>query len=265
MLSQVSQQLVKTPVKGRPKKGKAFRGTPKKIDRRDYGVSPSSQVRDPNAPLGLLNLAENVCFFNSVVQVLYAIPAFRNLVQELVPDDNQAIIAIKHMFQEISNSNEPVRTSGYVQLLGLPNYIFGRQYDAHECLLEFLDRIYPIITNDCMFKVSMLESVACNRNDCDKQLDTSAIGYDIELIVEDDPTVTQTVTGILSNVENYRELLKGYQCDKCKTWNTSMKRDSISQTSDILILTLKLFKTVDDFGTTVKIIPNLNIQDELSL
>ena len=102
----------KSPMKGRPKKGKGFRGTPKKIDRID-DVSPSTQVIDPNAPLGLLNRAENVSFFNSIVQVLYAIPALQNFVQELAPD-NQAIIAIKDMFQEMSISNEPVRTSTYM-------------------------------------------------------------------------------------------------------------------------------------------------------
>ena len=123
---------------------------------------------DQSIPLGLLNKAENVCFLNSV-QVLYAIPNLRDFVQELAPD-NQAIIAIKGMFQEISVSNEPVRTSRYLQDLGLANYIFRTRYDAHECLLQVLDKMYPNITDDCMFKVVMLESIICEDNNCDKRI-----------------------------------------------------------------------------------------------
>ena len=33
-------------------------------------------VRDPNIPLGLINSRENVCFFNSVMQVLYSLPVY---------------------------------------------------------------------------------------------------------------------------------------------------------------------------------------------
>ena len=31
----------------------------------------SGVIRDPNNPLGLINYGENICFFNSVIQVLY--------------------------------------------------------------------------------------------------------------------------------------------------------------------------------------------------
>ena len=31
-------------------------------------------VRDPNVPLGLINYGENICFFNSVIQVLHSLP-----------------------------------------------------------------------------------------------------------------------------------------------------------------------------------------------
>ena len=58
-----------TPKKGRPKKG-GFKGTPKKM---------SPIFEKENIPLGLLNQpGENVCFFNSTVQMLNALPAFRN-------------------------------------------------------------------------------------------------------------------------------------------------------------------------------------------
>ena len=280
----------KTPIKGRLNKSETFRGTPSKqkpVTNRnsdiDFNITPllrnvrdpnipkegksfrvtpikqrSSNVRDVNIPLGLLNTGDNVCFFNSVVQVLYAIPAFRNFVQELAPD-NQAITAIEDMFQEISNSNEPVRTSRYVQLLGLPNYIFGRQYDAHECLMKFLDKIYPRITDECMFKVTMLEWLVCDN--CGKRIDQNVEGIDIGLNVKD-AIGTQTVTGLLSHLQNATQLVD-YKCDQCHRVNKCTKADLISHTSDMLILNLKLFKTVDNYGTIKKITPKLNIQDEL--
>ena len=40
-------------------------------------------VRDPNIPIGLINYGENVCFFNSVIQVLYCLPLFRDYMNKL--------------------------------------------------------------------------------------------------------------------------------------------------------------------------------------
>ena len=108
---------------------------------------------DSSIPLGLLNRGENVCFFNCVVQTLYAIPAFRAFIQELVPI-NEAARAIKQMFEEILNSNESVRSSKYVRRLALTGYQFRHQYDAHECLLHILNKVYPTITDNCLFTIS---------------------------------------------------------------------------------------------------------------
>ena len=64
----------KSPMKGRPNKSKGFRGTPikqKKCDEvQNIDFNISSNARDINIPLGLLNLGENVCFFNSVLYYL---------------------------------------------------------------------------------------------------------------------------------------------------------------------------------------------------
>ena len=38
------------------------------------------------------------------------------------------------------------------------------QYDAHECLLQLLVKIYPNINDDCMFKINKLELTLFN--DC---------------------------------------------------------------------------------------------------
>ena len=40
-------------------------------------------IRDASIALGLINYGENVCFFNSVIQVLYSVPVFRNYINKL--------------------------------------------------------------------------------------------------------------------------------------------------------------------------------------
>ena len=109
---------------------KGFRGTPKKCNFSsdiDFNVT---YIRDPNIPLGLMNERENVCFFNSVIQVLYSLPTFKEFIQQLSAT-NAVISEIKNLFQEIKSSNVPVRTSDYVHNLGLRDYSLGIQYDAH--------------------------------------------------------------------------------------------------------------------------------------
>ena len=127
----------------------------------------------------MLNQGENVCFFNCVVQALYAISAFRDFIQVLTTS-TQAVRAIKEMFEQISISNEPIKTSKYIQRLNLSDYVFHQQYDAHECLIQFLDRIYPTITDNCMFKISILESTQCSsqENNCDHCIEKSIEGTD---------------------------------------------------------------------------------------
>ena len=162
---------------GRSKKIKGFRGTPKKCNFSsdiDFNVT---YIRDPNIPLGLMNQGENVCFFNSVIQILYTLPAFREFIQQLSPT-NAVVSEIKNLFGEIESSNVPVRTSDYVQNLGLRDYSLGMQYDAHECLLQLLEKIDPAINDDCMFKVSIPESTLCVRNDCDHTINKEDICID---------------------------------------------------------------------------------------
>ena len=73
-----SQKYYKSPCR-RPKKIKVFRGTSKKIDLVSNNVKvDSSVIRDETAALGLTDNRENVCFFNSVMQVLYSLPLFRH-------------------------------------------------------------------------------------------------------------------------------------------------------------------------------------------
>ena len=42
-------------------------------------------VRDSNIPLVIIKYEENVCFFNSIIQVLYCLPLFRDYISKLRP------------------------------------------------------------------------------------------------------------------------------------------------------------------------------------
>ena len=143
--------------------------------------------------------------------------------------------------------------------------IFHEQYDAHECLLQLLNRIYPTITNDCMFKVSMLESTVCSNqeNNCHHHIEKLVEGTDLALQVEDTRNI-QTVTDLLSKIQR-PGIVEDYKCDLCNTKNTSNKADLITHTSNVLIIHLKIFKCIDAYGTIKKIIPNLNIEEKIYL
>ena len=57
------------------------------------------------------------------------------------------------------------------------------QYDAHECLLQFLANIYPNINDDCMFKINKLESTLCN--DCGDTANNDSVCVNRSLHLED--------------------------------------------------------------------------------
>ena len=58
-------------------------------------------MRDPNIPLGLINYGKNVCFFNSVIQVLCFLPVFRDYITILRPPVKGVAMKIKKPFSEI--------------------------------------------------------------------------------------------------------------------------------------------------------------------
>ena len=111
-------------------------------------------LRDPNILLGLINYGENVCFFNSVIQVLHCLPSYRDYMRPPVED---VAIKIGKRFRKIETLNESVRTSNYMRYLSLQGYEPGMQYDSHERLLQLLPKIYFSFNDDCMFKIDQLE------------------------------------------------------------------------------------------------------------
>ena len=145
---------------------KPLAGSSKRISSKaDFSV-----IRDPNIPLGFMNYGENLCFFNSVIQVLYSLPVFRDHINKLQLPVKGVVMKIKE------TSSEPVRTSNYVRYLAVHNYEHEMQYDAHECLMQLLAKAYPNINDDCVFKINKLDSTLCN--DCDHTANNDGVCID---------------------------------------------------------------------------------------
>ena len=96
------------------------------------------------------------------------------------------------------------------------------QYDAHECLLQLLGKIYPNINDDCMFKINKLESTLCNDRGHTAINDGVCIDWSLHL---EDSSNVQTISGMLHQLMDSKgEYLENYSCvDGCQKLNTSTK------------------------------------------
>ena len=158
--------------KGTPKKNKGFKGTPnklRKVDEQNIESVDSINTRNISAPLGLKNYPnQNVCFFNSVIQVLFSVESFREHIRQLNTID-PIVLTIKNLFRQIecsNHSNTSIETYLYVQSLELPDYQPGLQFDAHECLIHILNLIYLLrpdnsVPDESVFQISSLQSILC--------------------------------------------------------------------------------------------------------
>ena len=136
---------------------------------------------DPNIPLGLINYGENICFFNSGIQVLYFLPAFIDYINKLQPPVKGVAMKIRKLFREVVTSTEPMRTSNYVWYLDLQHYKPGMQYDACECLLQILAKMYNNINDDCLFKINKLELTPWNNFGHTAKNDGACIDWSLHL------------------------------------------------------------------------------------
>ena len=136
------------------------------------------------------------------------------------------------------------------------------QYDAHECLLQLLAKIYPSVNDDRIFRINKLEPTLCN--DCvhTTNNDGVCIGWSLHL---EDSSYVQTISGMLHQLMDPRvEYVENYRCvDGCQKLNTSTKAVYVTQLSDAPIIQLNIFKCI--YGISKKFIPNLSIDEEISL
>ena len=216
-------------------------------------------------PLGLLNLSENVCFLNSIIQLLYHIPELRIFVQNML-SPTSPLLAVQNLFNEIYNSSVPVRSFAYIPELQIPHYIFKQQYDSHEFLTYLLDKIYPspipaTINNNCVFKVQTHTSVICEN--CNHSADRTTESNHITLNVNDTRKL-QTINGLLAKYMD-RGHAPDYTCDNCNVCDNCFNETTITDFKDMIILQLSLFKYIPSLNITQKIRPTIKVDQNISL
>ena len=78
-------------------------------------------LNDYTIPIGLQNPGVNVCFFNSVIQMLYSLPKFWAYIQNNF-HKNDEIAIINTLVHDIICAYHPVNTYDHVVRLNIPNY-----------------------------------------------------------------------------------------------------------------------------------------------
>ena len=212
-------------------------------------------------PFGLKNKGQNICFLNSVLQVFYRIPV---LYDEVMSNRNinSPVSGIKDIFQEIEQSDQPVETYKHIFKLQIPRYQAKQQEDCHECLVYLLNEIFPSLSTVDSFNVQTFQSVVCDNRDCNYSSDKITCEPILPLRVIqtfEDQTISQMIQRSL-----YRHQLPDFRCQTCHSIGNCYKTDTIVKLPDILFIQLKLFSYNND-GSSEKIVPNLNIDESLSL
>ena len=278
MQSNVEESIQLTPTrgKGRPKgtsKKKSFKGTPKKSNNDIQATSNECLVRK-DAPVGLINKS-NVCFFNSLIQVMHSLTDFREFVNNYVinindSEENTALVNMIALFNEIEKSMKTDRhcigTHDCVLSLNLRAYTENLQYDAEECLTQIINLFYPQIDDhvpdNCLFRLDGGESVLCFN--CNKSSSTTFRSAVCSVSI---PAVNLQ-TSVSSLVENqtsdaYGQIMdEKYKCDSCPTRTQASQNRTLWNVEKYLIIQVKIFNYDKKKKVSMKTTPNLIIEEE---
>ena len=95
-----------------------------------------------------------MCFFDSVVQILFSLPSFRSHIKHFTadrPSNADAVSNRKMLFRDLEESRErsrrPIRSHECVRCLGMAGYVENSQFDAEECMKHVISLFYPRIDN----------------------------------------------------------------------------------------------------------------------
>ena len=175
---------------------------------------------------------------------------------------NDVVSAIKDIFREIGQSKQPIETYKYVFKLHLPYYQAKEQYDSHECLTDLLNKIYPSLVTVDAFKLQIFESIVCHNSGC--TYNSEGILNDATLTLKVQRTFAKQSIGEIINRSLLTYVIPGLRCESCQTRGNCYQTSTIFSLPDILIIQLALFSYVDA-NNTEKIIPNMNLDETLSL
>ena len=175
---------------------------------------------------------------------------------------NRLVSGIKDIFQEIERSDEPVETYKHISKLQIPFYQAKQQYDSHECLVYLLNEIFPSLSTVDSFNLQTFESIVCDYRGCNYNSETITNKPALTLNVMqtfEDQSISEMIQRSL-----YRHQLPDFRCETCQSVGNCYKTNTIFKLPDILIIQLSLF-SYNSAGFIEKIIPNLNIDESLSL
>ena len=265
--------------KGRPTK-RGFKGTPVKQPMTyASALTGTGNIHNNNAlvrsyrqhPVGLLNIGENICFLNSVVQLLYHIPEIRTFIENLSRPTGPSL-AVQELFNAIYNSSAPVHSFEYVPALHIPNYNFKCQYDGQEFLNYLLELIYPpppppspgspIRDEHNIHKLHTLTSRICGT--CNNSSDTDSIHNNLILPFHGDVRSVHTIKSLLSKLMT-AQYLPNYRCDRCNAYVNASEQTTVTNFKDLVIIQLVIFENVSGINYQQKIFPKINIDETISL
>ena len=216
-------------------------------------------------PLGLKNLGQNVCFFNSVIQALYSVDDLRKLVFQfnVNKNDSPAKFAMKELFTSMTLSDIPIETYHLIPSFNLLDYNHARfeQFDAQEFLIRVLDQILPIKEDESIFTTSVFESVLCKQ--CKKVSERTI--YEPVCQIKFAQPFNNSIENLISKLVNdpYGEPLDElYHCSNCPVRTNAIKSRTLFHISDYLIVSLGMFSYDRINLTSRKLVPDVKIEAE---
>ena len=265
--------------RGRGSKKRVFGNSkPRKLDFSSAVCSNANvvdfAVGENRRPVRLEN-QNNVCFFNSVVQVFHSIPSFRTHVVDSAADNN-VVNKLRNLFRQMNTSapGSVLYTAGIVRDLGIPNYVDDQQHDALELLRHVLDHTDVM---DSIFRIDQTKSILCGT--CGRESFTSCNMPVFTLDV--DSHSQQTISGLLDRtLDSSGYLRPEYRCEiarddvgnevldengnrqGCGLRGTCSESIQITEVGENLILQLKVY-TEDEYGEKSKIIPDMTIDQQI--
>ena len=202
-------------------------------------------------PPRLFNGASNICFANSSMQLLMAIPSFQNYVKNVYTPAYDGID--KNLQRIIATINDPSKErTGHgfdcrFPIQRIMTFMDGmelqEQHDAH----EFLSQLFAKTSNshlESLFRIDVHEIIVCHSQKCGNAQINEYINSHVML------QLSLTGNGMLTNIADLLQTyfadssLTGYTCqpndgEGCSQKGTCIQSQRVVSLSDNLILQLK--------------------------
>ena len=174
---------------------------------------------------------ENVCFFNTVIQLLYSIPRLHTCLFNPIPKkdvDANVIMAMRHLFNEMY-TKDVVKTSIYVTQFKLEDYTLYSQYDAQECLISILDKILP---STSPFTIDIMSKIWCSK--CNHQINKAGEEtFIINLNLIQPYTDKKSIAVLFNNYFNPSGTKQEeYRCEGCGSIGSTNLAPVLNSTSE---------------------------------